>query len=83
MAYRPYIEYLTEEEKLEKARRHLSDPSSLVAIAAKEGIVLDDRTKERFYKLLHRKMLLQFNQSDDAAQALDKQTAAHLRRVTA
>jgi hypothetical protein len=62
MAMRNYREILTKEEKLQKAKEALSDPLALVAH-------FDDRTKSNFFKLLARKMGLEFNEWGEADKA--------------
>lgn len=74
--YRPYTEHLTKEEKLAKAKEALRDSQSLV-----RG--LDDRQQEQFFKLLSKRLGLEYGEFDLAAWALDQKRAAHLRRVTA
>jgi len=72
--YRPYVEVLTPEEKLAKAKVALKDAEALTAH-------LDDRQKEQFFKLLHKKMGLQYGDMFGAEWALEQKTKAHLRRV--
>lgn len=74
--YRPYTEHLTKEEKLKKAKEALRDSAALVAH-------LDDRGQEQFFKLLSKRLSLEYGEFDLAAWALDEKRAAHLRRVTA
>lgn len=75
--YRPYTVVLDKEEKLAKAKQMLADPN-LAKLAG-----LDDRQQEQFFKLLSKKLGLEYGQYDLAAWALDQRRSAHLRRVTA